>query len=66
MFVIFRIYGLAEKTVQRKPLYLTATLHNASYVLVHIGCGKAARPGLCGGCRVTGLPIVRAERKIAA
>jgi len=47
-------------------LYLTATLHNASYVLVHIGCGKAARPGLCGGCRVTGLPIVRAERKIAA
>ena len=20
------------------------------------GCGKTARPGLCGGCRVTGIP----------
>ena len=20
------------------------------------GCGKSARPGLCGGCRVTGIP----------
>jgi tetratricopeptide (TPR) repeat protein len=23
------------------------------------GCGKTARPGLCGGCRVTGVPTAR-------
>jgi len=23
------------------------------------GCGKTARPGLCGGCRVTGIPTAR-------
>ena len=24
------------------------------------GCGKTARPGLCGGCRVTDVPTARA------
>jgi hypothetical protein len=25
------------------------------------GCGKTARPGLCGGCRVTGIPTAEGE-----
>jgi hypothetical protein len=28
------------------------------------GCGKTARPGLCGGCRATGVPITRSQRKM--
>jgi hypothetical protein len=27
------------------------------------GCGQTARPGLHGGCRVTGIPTVEADRK---
>lgn len=25
------------------------------------GCGKTARPGLCGVCRVTGIPTAEAD-----
>ncbi len=25
------------------------------------GCGKTARPGLCGGCRATGIPTADAK-----
>jgi hypothetical protein len=27
------------------------------------GCGKTARPGLCGGCRVTGIPTAELKSK---
>jgi hypothetical protein len=26
------------------------------------GCGKTARPGLCGGCRVTGIPTAEMNK----
>ena len=29
------------------------------YVVDHIRCGKTARPGLCGGRWVTGVPTAR-------
>jgi len=28
------------------------------------GCGKTARPGLCGGCRVTGIPTTPTKRNM--
>jgi len=26
------------------------------------GCGKTARPGLCGGCRATGIPTTTVQK----
>src|ERR671931_1247503 len=35
-------------------------LHRGSEYNRRTGCGKTARPGLYGGCRVTGIPTVAA------
>ena len=37
-------------------------LHRGSEYNRRTGCGKTARPGLYGGCRVTGIPTVEAVR----
>ncbi len=37
-----------------------SALHRGSEYNRRTGCGKTARPGLYGGCRVTGIPTVEA------
>jgi hypothetical protein len=39
-------------------------LHRGSEYNRRTGCGKTARPGLYGGCRVTGIPTVEAPQNI--
>ena len=38
-----------------------AALHRGNEYNRRTGCGKTARPGLYGGCRVTGIPTVEAS-----
>src|SRR5262245_31334421 len=42
-----------------------SALHRGSEYNRRTGCGKTARPGLYGGCRVTGIPTVEASRSKA-